>query len=123
MSDKNTTITIDLTAEERQQIENMADRHGYETAADFLRALERVFRADEELQHILETYPPEQVIARIEELNPDWKHDLLPWQVARPGEEIPWYAVYSLKRQSATPAALAWAKKRLAELKAGGDAS
>ena len=114
---------IDLTHEEREQIEDMAHRHGYETAADFLRALERAFRADQELEHILSTYPPEQVIARIEELDPDWKHDLLPWQLARPGEKIPWQAVYGLKRQPATPEAIAWAKKRLAELKARGDAS
>jgi hypothetical protein len=122
MSDK-VPLTIDLTREERQQIEDMADRHGYDTPVDFLRAAERAFRANEELEHILETYPPEQVIARIEELNPDWKHDLRPWQVARPGEKIPWQAVYGLKRQPATPAAIAWAEKRLAELKASGDVS
>jgi hypothetical protein len=81
----------------------------------------RVEQINEELEHILATYPPEQVIDRIEELNPRWKWDLLPWQVAEPGEKIPWQAVYSLKRQPATPAAIAWAEKRLAELKASGD--
>ncbi len=78
-------------------------------------------KINEELEHILATYPPEQVIARIEELNPAWKHDLLPWKVARPGETIPWQAVYIIKRQPTTPEAIAWAEKRLAELKAAGD--
>jgi hypothetical protein len=78
-------------------------------------------KVNEELEHILATYPPEQVIERIEELNPSWKHDLLPWKVAKPGEKIPWQAVYILKHQPATPEAIAWAEKRLAELKAAGD--
>jgi hypothetical protein len=78
---------------------------------------------NEELEQILATYPPEQVIDRIEELNPDWKHDLLPWKIAKPGEKIPWQAVYILKRQPVTPAAIAWAEKRLAQLKASGDVS
>jgi len=74
-----------------------------------------------ELEHILETYPPEQVIEQIEALDPDWKHDLLPWKIAQPGEKIPWQAVYVLKHQPITPQAIAWAEKRLAELKAAGD--
>jgi hypothetical protein len=74
-----------------------------------------------ELEYILATYPPEQVIDRIEELNPIWKHDLLPWKIAKPGEKIPWQAVYIIKHQTTTPEALAWAEKRLAELKAAGD--
>ncbi len=74
-----------------------------------------------ELNHILATVPPEKVIAHIEELDPDWKHDLLPWKLARPGEEIPWQAVYIIKDQPVQPEAIAWAEARLAELKAAGD--
>jgi hypothetical protein len=120
MPDK-VTLTVELTPEEQEQIAEMAQRHGYNTPADFARALERAFRMNEELEHILATTPPEKVIERIEELDPDWKHDLLPWQIARPGEKIPPEAVYGLKRKSATPAAMEWAKKRLAELRAAGD--
>lgn len=77
----------------------------------------------EELERILETYPAEEVIAQIEALNPDWKHELLPWKIAEPGEEIPWQAVYILKPMKEGDAGIAWAKKRLAELKASGDVS
>lgn len=79
-------------------------------------------RINEALEHILETYPANEVIAQIEALDPDWKYDLLPWQIAKPGEEIPWQAVYILKPVTSDhTAALAWAEKRLAELKARGD--
>jgi hypothetical protein len=79
-------------------------------------------RVYEELERILETYPAEEVIARIEALDPEWKYDLLPWQIAEPGEAIPWQAVYILKPVTSDhAAAVAWAEKRLAELKASGD--
>jgi hypothetical protein len=76
----------------------------------------------EELQDILANYPAEEVIARIEALNPDWKYDLLPWKLAQPGEEIPWQAVYILESlEQANTEATNWAEQRLAELKASGD--
>lgn len=52
-----------------------------------------------ELLQILATTPSEEVIAKIEALNPPWKYELLPWQIARPGEKIPWQAVYALFEQ------------------------
>ena len=70
----------------------------------------------DELREILETTPPEEVIARIEALNPPWKHELLPWQIVQPGEEIPWQAVYSLIEQPITEADIAWARRKLVEL-------
>jgi hypothetical protein len=76
---------------------------------------------NQELEHILATVPERDVIATIERLNPEWKHDLLPWQLAKPGEEIPWQAVYMLKQQPASTAGLKWAEERLAELRAQGD--
>jgi hypothetical protein len=82
--------------------------------------MERVYQ---ELEYILESYPAEEVIAQIEARNPDWKHDLLPWKIAQPGEAIPWQAVYILKPMKEGEASIAWAKKRLAELKASGDVS
>jgi hypothetical protein len=78
-------------------------------------------KVNEQLERIVATIPPEQVIDRIEELNPNWKHDLLPRKVAKPGEKIPWQAVYILKHRPATPDAIAWDEKRLTELKAAGD--
>jgi hypothetical protein len=78
-------------------------------------------RINNELEDILATTPPEQVIARIEALDPEWKYELLPWQIAREGEPIPWQAVYILKPQGENAAAIAWAEQRLAELKASGD--
>lgn len=69
-----------------------------------------------ELQHILETVPPEQIIAHIEALNPPWKHDLLPWQIVQPGEKIPWQAVYSLIKQEVTEQDFEWARQRLREM-------
>lgn len=79
-------------------------------------------RVNEELEHILESYPAEEVIRQIELLDPEWKNDLLPWKLAQSGEPIPWQAVYILKPPvSNNAAALAWAEKRLAELKASGD--
>ena len=75
-----------------------------------------------ELDHILATVAPEKVIAYIEQLNPAWKNDLPPWKLVRPGEKIPWQAVYGIKPQPAlTPVALAWAERRIAELRANGD--
>lgn len=74
-----------------------------------------------ELQDILSSVPDREVIAAIERLNPPWKHDLLPWKVAKPDEEIPWQAVYVLIQQPASPTGLRWAEKRLVEL--GADTS
>jgi hypothetical protein len=34
----------------------------------------------QELLDILATTPLEEVIAKIEELDPPWKNDLIPWQ-------------------------------------------
>jgi hypothetical protein len=70
----------------------------------------------DELRQILETTPPEEVIAKIEALDPPWKHDFLPWQSAQPGEEIPWYAVYSLTQKPLTDESIKWAYTRLCEL-------
>jgi hypothetical protein len=47
MSDK-VPLTIDLTLEEHQQIEEMAQRHGYDTPADFLHALVSTVIAEQE---------------------------------------------------------------------------
>jgi len=66
--------------------------------------------------------PPEEVIAKIEALNPPWKKDLLPWQVAQPGEKIPWQAVYGLIKQPVTPEAMEWARRKLVELGLAEDA-
>jgi hypothetical protein len=43
------------------------------------------------------------VIAKIEALDPPWKKHLLPWQMVRPGEAIPWQAVYMLWQEPLTP--------------------
>lgn len=75
-----------------------------------------------ELQDILATTPPEEVIAKIEALNPSWKHDLLPWQVAHPGEPIPWQAVYSLIEQPVTPEDVEWARRKTIDLGLAEDA-
>lgn len=71
---------------------------------------------NDELKRILETVPPEQVIATIEALDPPWKNDLLPWQLAQPGEEIPWQAVYSLMKQPQTNKDIRWGYSRLCKL-------
>ena len=42
-----------------------------------------------ELLEILATTPPEEVIAKIEALDPLWKAELLPWRITQPGEPIP----------------------------------
>jgi hypothetical protein len=86
-----------------------------------VKALAMINKINLELEDILATTAPEQVIARIETLNPDWKYDLLPWQITREGEPIPWQAVYILKQQGENDTAIAWAEQRLAELKASGD--
>ncbi len=70
----------------------------------------------EELKHILETTPPEEVIAAIEALDPPWKYDLLPWQVAQPDEPIPWQAVYGLIEQPVTAEDIERARRKLAKL-------
>lgn len=72
----------------------------------------------EELQAILDTTPPEEVIAKIEALDPPWKKELLPWKIAQPGQEIPWQAVYALIEQPVTPEDIEWARRKL---KAGFD--
>ncbi len=79
-------------------------------------------QAIKELNEILATYPPEEVIARIEELDPAWKYDLLPWQIAQPGEKIPWQAVYSLIEQPVTEADIEWARHKIDELSLTEDA-
>jgi hypothetical protein len=76
----------------------------------------------EELVQILATTPPEEVIAKIEALDPPWKHDLLPWQVAQPGEPIPWQAVYSLIEQPVTPDDVEWARRKAIDLGVAEDA-
>lgn len=70
----------------------------------------------QELLDILATTPREEVIAKIEELDPPWKKDLVPWQIAKPGEKIPWQAVYVLWKVPATPAVHEWARKKLVKL-------
>jgi hypothetical protein len=79
-------------------------------------------KVSKELEHILATTPPEQVVDRIEELDPDWKHDLLPWQIAKPGEKIPWQAIYSLIEQPITSADIEWAQRKINELSLTEDA-
>ena len=69
-----------------------------------------------ELQEILATTPPEEIIAKIEALDPLWKMDLLPWQVTPPGVKIPWQAVYMLIEQPITPADIEWAQRKIIEL-------
>lgn len=76
----------------------------------------------DELLQILATTPPEEVIAKIEALDPPWKADLLPWQVTPPGEPIPWQAVYTLIEQPITPADVAWAQRKIIELGLAEDA-
>lgn len=76
----------------------------------------------DELREILETTPPEEVIAKIEALDPPWKKDLLPWRIAKPGEKIPWQAVYSLIEQPITPANIEWAQRKIVELGLAEDA-
>jgi hypothetical protein len=76
----------------------------------------------QELIDILATTPPEEVIAKIEVLDPPWKHDLLPWQVVQEGEEIPWQAVYTLIEQPVTPEAVEWARRKTLELGLAEDA-
>ncbi len=76
----------------------------------------------EELRQLLESTPPEEVIAKIEALDPPWKHDLLPWQVAQPGKQIPWQAVYSLIEQPVTEDDIAWARRKVIELGLAEDA-
>ena len=76
----------------------------------------------EELLKILATTPPEEVIAKIEALDPPWKAELLPWRIARPGEPIPWQAVYSLIEQPITPANIEWAQRKIVELGLAEDA-
>ena len=76
----------------------------------------------DELRRILETTPPEEVIARIEELDPPWKHDLLPWRLALPGQKIPWQAVYVLIEQPVSEADIAWARRKVIELGLAEDA-
>lgn len=76
----------------------------------------------QELLDILATTPPEDVIAKIEALDPPWKKDLLPWQVAQPGEPIPWQAVYGLLKQPLTPEVMEWARRKLVELGLAEDA-
>jgi hypothetical protein len=70
----------------------------------------------QELLDILATTPPEEVIAKIEELNPPWKNELLPWQVAQPGEKIPWQAVYTLIEQPVTATDIERAQDKLVKL-------
>ncbi len=76
----------------------------------------------EELRQILATTPPEEVIAKIEALDPPWKNDLLPWQIAQPGQKIPWQAVYVLIEQPVTPEDVEWARRKLVELSLAEDA-
>ena len=76
----------------------------------------------EELREILATTPPEEVIAKIEALDPPWKKDLLPWRVVQPGQEIPWQAVYSLIEQPITPEDIEWARRKIIELGLAEDA-
>ncbi len=76
----------------------------------------------DELREILETTPPEEVIAKIEALDPPWKKDLLPWQIVQPGQKIPWQAVYILIEQPITPKDMAWAQRKLVELGLAEDA-
>jgi hypothetical protein len=76
----------------------------------------------QELLDILATTPPEEVIAKIEELNPPWKNELLPWQVAQPGEKIPWQAVYTLIEQPVTAADIERAQDKLVKLGLAEDA-
>jgi hypothetical protein len=76
----------------------------------------------DELREILETTPPEEVIAKIEALDPPWKMDLLPWRIAKPGEKIPWQAVYSLIEQPITPANIEWAQRKIIDLGLAEDA-
>jgi len=70
----------------------------------------------QELLDILVTTPLEDVIAKIEELNPPWKNDLIPWQVVQPGEKIPWQAVYGLMKDALTQDDIEWAKRELIKL-------
>jgi hypothetical protein len=76
----------------------------------------------DELREILETTPAREVIAKIEALNPPWKWELLPWRIAKPGEEIPWHAVYGLIDQEITEADMDWARRKIVELGLAEDA-
>jgi hypothetical protein len=76
----------------------------------------------DELRDILATTPAEEVIAKIEALDPPWKWELLPWQVTPPGEKIPWQAVYTLIEQPITPADIEWSQRKIVELGLAEDA-
>ena len=75
-----------------------------------------------ELLEILATTPAEEVIAKIEALDPPWKMDLRPWRIAKPGEAIPWHAVYGLLEQPLTQKDVAWAERKIVELGLAEDA-
>ncbi len=118
-------MLIHLPETERERIEALAHERGYDSAADYVLALIEedqfagVITSDnipQELRDILETTPPEEVIAKIEALNPPWKKDLLPWRVVQPGQSIPWQAVYVLVKQPMTPAVEEWARRKLIKL-------
>jgi hypothetical protein len=118
-------MLIQLPDTERERIEALAHERGYDNPADYVLALIEedqfagVITSDnipQELRDILETTPPEEVIAKIEELNPPWKKDLLPWRIVQPGQTIPWQAVYVLVKQPMTPAVEEWARRKLIKL-------
>lgn len=118
-------MLIQLPETERERIEALAHERGYDNPADYVLALIEedqfagVITSDnipQELHDILETTPPEEVIAKIEALNPPWKKDLLPWRVVQNGQTIPWQAVYVLIKQPMTPAVEEWARRKLIKL-------
>jgi hypothetical protein len=118
-------MLIQLPDTERERIEALAHERGYDTPADYVLALIEedqfagVITSDnvpQELLDILKTTPLKDVIAKIEELNPPWKKDLLPWRVVQPGQTIPWQAVYGLWKVPATPEVHEWARRKLVKL-------
>lgn len=118
-------MLIQLPDTERERIEALARERGYDNPADYVLALIEedqlagVITSDnipQELLDILETTPLNEVIAKIEELNPPWKKDLLPWRIVQPGQTVPWQAVYVLIKQPMTPAVEEWARRKLVKL-------
>jgi hypothetical protein len=122
-------MLIQLPDEQRERIEALARERGYATPTDYVLALIDADASDDEfvgeitsknmpqaLRDILATTPKEEVIAKIEALNPPWKKDLLPWQIVQPGDSIPWQAVYVLWQEPATPEVHEWARQKLVKL-------
>lgn len=87
-------LKIELKSDDLRRMEARARSLGYDSVEAYLVSLADADikthgSAKETLDRILATYPDDEVIAQIEAPDPPWKHDLLPWRIARPGEPIP----------------------------------